>query len=491
MYRQPSKRKQLLQRISIYSVMSIAVVVLVAILVFFMLGYQFNRTDGTIEQGGLVQFNTQPAGADVTIDGKTLGTRTASRKTLDTGQHYITMQREGYKTWQKSVDVTAGGVLWLTYARLVPTNLTPKNVASFASVSSTAASPDNKWMAIKEDPATATIRLADLSRDDVAVTNVDLPVTSYTAPSADKTQSFTLEKWNPSSRFILVKHTYDDTKVEWIVVDTQNIAATKNVTTQLGVEATKLIFTGNNASVLYALVDNGVRKIDLGAMTISGPLVSNVAEFSLYDNSTIVYTTLPDPATNMRSVGYHDEGATKSRTLRSYSDNGQVPLHIAVGKYFDDHFIAIAYDQTVEVMKGTLPRSDTANPSALTATSTMSVPGGVQYLSIVTNGRFVVAQTANGYVVDDLELKKMTSTIVSADLPLQRELRWLDGHNVWNDQTGALRTYEFDGANQHEIMPVVPGLSVTYSPNAKYLYGVTKSADGKFHLERVQMILQQ
>jgi hypothetical protein len=489
MYRQPSKRKQLLRRISIYSVMSTAVVVLVAILVLFMLGYQFNRTEGTIEQGGLVQFNTQPSGADVTIDGKTLGTRTASRKTLDPGQHYITMQRQGYKTWQKSVDVTAGGVLWLTYARLVPNNLTPKNIASFATVSSTAASPDNRWMAIKEDPATPIIRLANLAQDDVEVTTLDIPATSFTAPSPEKTQSFAVEKWNPSSRFILVKHTYDDTKIEWIVVDSQNIDATKNITTQLGVQATKLIFTSNNASVLYALVDNGVRKIDLGAMTVSGPLVSNVAEFSLYDNSRIIYATLPDPATNIRSVGYHDEGASRSRTLRSYSDNGQVPLHIAIGKYFDEFYVALAYDQTVEIMKGALPRSDATNPSALTAYATMSVPGGVQYLSVVTNGRFVVAQTSNGYVVDDLELKKMTTTTVTADAPLQRELRWLDGFTVWNDQTGMLRSYEFDGANQHEIMPVVPGLSVTYSPNAKYLYGVTKTDDGKFHLERVQMIL--
>ena len=120
MYRPPSKRTQLIQRITIYTVMSVSVIVLVAILVFFMLGYQINRTDGKIEQGGLVQFNTQPAGADIKIDGITLGTRTAARKTMNTGQHAISMERQGYKTWQKSVEVTAGGILWLTYARLVP-----------------------------------------------------------------------------------------------------------------------------------------------------------------------------------------------------------------------------------------------------------------------------------------------------------------------------------------------------------------------------------
>lgn len=469
--------------------MSVSVIVLVSVLVFFMLGYQVNRTDGKIEQGGLVQFNTQPAGADVKIDGTILGTRTASRKTMNAGQHYITMERKGYKTWQKSVEVTAGGVLWLTYARLVPNDLTPANVASFGTVSSAASSPDNEWMAIKEDPSTPVIHLADLSRDEVEVTNIELPAGTYTAPGPEKTHSFSLVTWNPTSRFILVKHTYDDTKVEWIIVDAQNVAATKNITTLLGVNATKVIFTGNNPSIIYALVDNAVRKIDLNASTMSGPLVSNIAEFSLYDNSTIVYATLLDPVTKMRSVGYFTDGADKARTIRSYSDNGQVPLHIAVGKYFDDHYIAIAYDKAVEVLKGSLPRSDASAPSALSAFATVNIPAGVQHLSILTNGRFVVAQTLNSYVTHDLELKKTTSTELKDTTALTRELRWLDGYTVWNDHGGKLRTYEFDGANQHEIMNVVPGLSVTYSPTSKYLYGIGQSSDGKYHLERVRMIL--
>lgn len=489
MYRQPSKRTQMLKRIAIYTAMSVSVIVLVAILVFFMLGYQINRTDGKIEQGGLVQFNTQPAGADVRIDGELFGTRTASRKTMNTGQHFIAMERQGYKTWQKSVDVTAGGVLWLTYARLVPNTLTPASVASFSSVSSTASSPDNKWMAIKEDPVTPTIHLADLSREEVKVTTIELPAASYTAPAADKTQSFELVTWNPGSRFILVKHVYDDNKIEWIVVDAQNVAATKNITTLLGITATQVVFTGNSASILYALVDNNVRKIDLGASTLSGPLITNVAEFSLFDNTTIVYATLLDPTTKMRSVGYFNDGAAKARVLRSYSDNGEIPLHLAIGKYFDHYIFAIGYNQTVEIMKGAMPRSDTETTAALTADSLMNIPTGIQHLSVVTNGRFVVAQTANAYIVHDLELQKTTTTELKDAAVLTRELRWLDGYTVWNDNGGKLRMYEFDGANQHEIMPVVPGLSVTYSPTAKYLYGISQSADGKYHLERVQMIL--
>lgn len=490
MYRPPSKRVQIIQRVAIYTTMSVAVTVLVGVLVFFLLGYQINRADGRIEQGGLVQFDTRPSGADVTIDNKSLGSRTASRKTMASGQHFITMQREGYQTWQKSVDVVPGSVLWLTYARLIPQDLKTANVGSFVSLSDTLVSPNSETMAIKEDASTPLIQLADLTNDDVKLTKLEIPAASYTPPAADKSQTFSLEKWNPSNRYLLVKHTYDDNKVEWLVVDTDNVTETKNVTSLLGIDASEIVFSPNNSSQLYAMVDSAVRKIDLGATTLSGPLVANVAEFSIYDNDTILYVSRPDTTTAMRSVGYFDEGSAKPRTLRSYNDDGSLSLHLAVGKYFDDRYVAISYGHMVEIMKGSLSRSDAASASAFSSVATMALSSDVQYLSIVTNGRFVVAQEAGAYTVYDIELKKTTTTALEGTAPIApTELRWLDPYTVWSDRTSKVRIYEFDGANQHDLMSVLPGYSVTYSPNGKYLYGMTQSGDSKYHLTRTRMIL--
>jgi hypothetical protein len=204
MYHPPSKRKQLVQRVAIYGVMSVSVVVLVTVLVFFMLGYRFNKNDGKIEQGGLVQFSSVPGGADVRIDGSDYGSQTPTKATLASGSHYFTMERSGYRQWQKTVDLDAGSVLWLNYARLVPNSLTPQNVADFPALGSTAASPDNKWMALIADKKTPDITLADLSRDKVEPKVVSLPASSYTKPSKGKTQSFALDSWDPSSHLLLV-----------------------------------------------------------------------------------------------------------------------------------------------------------------------------------------------------------------------------------------------------------------------------------------------
>lgn len=490
MYHPPSKRKQLLQRIAVYSLMSITVVGLVSVLVLLMLGYRFNRAEGTIERGGLVQFDTNPDGATVSIDGASFGSQTPSKTTMAAGKHFITMQRDGYQKWQKSVDLVAGSILWLNYARLIPTELTPKNVADFASVTSAAASPDNRWMAIKDDAATPVIRIADLGREDARITDITLPKESFTAPKKDEPQTFTLVEWDPSSQYILVKHTYnDEKKTEWIVVDADNVDSSKNITTLLGVNAGQPKFSNSDSQVLYAIVEGDIRRIDLNSTTLSGPLVENVADFDLFDRSTITYVTKVDPKTKLRSVGYYDDGADKGRTIRSYNDNGKLPLQLAVGRYFGDTYVAIAHGDVLDVFEGDLPHSGTDDPSSLKSVANVSLPGGVDYLSIRTDGRFIVAQQGAEYTVYDLELKKLTTTKLQGTAPVTSKIEWLDNYMVWSDRDSTVRLYEFDGANQHDIMKVVKGLDVTLSPSDKYIYGFTKSDDEKLHLTRVQLEL--
>lgn len=487
MYHRPSKRKILIQRIAVYSLMTLSIVGLVTVLVFVILGYQFNGNDGKIEQGGLVQFDSRPTGADVTIDGANFGTRTTSKTTMTAGQHFITMSRSGYGTWQKSVDVVAGSVLWLNYARLIPNNLPPTNVTNFTSVEGAIASPDNKLMAVKDTTSSPVVKLADVTHDDVKVTDFTLPSTSYTQPGDSKTQTFAIDSWDPGSRFLLVKHTYDNQKVEWIVADTQNVNATKNVTQLLGVDATKMIFSNNNSNILYAQIGTDVRKIDIAGATLSRPLVTNVADFSLYSDSMITFSTLLDPTTKVRSVGYYIDGANAPRIVRSYADNGVASLHFTVGRYFDDTIEAISYGDTIEVLKGDLPRDDTTKLS-LHRVVALALPGGAQYLSSKTNGRFIVAQNGPTITVYDLELSKTTTTLLKGTADVAKEVQWLDGYTMWSDRDGTLRLYEFDGSNQHDIMQVTPGFDVTLGQSGKYMYSITKSNDGVYHLTRVLLI---
>jgi hypothetical protein len=487
MYHPPSKRKQLIQRTATYVLMCVSVVGLVLVLVLIMLGYQFNKSDGKIEQGGLVQFDSAPTGGSVAIDGASFGSRTPSKTTLTSGQHFISMQKSGYRTWQKSVDVVAGSVLWLNYTRFIPTDLKPASVSNFNTLSSSSPSPDSKWMALKDTPETADIKLANVTNDDVKLTTLTFPADSYTAPSPGQTQKFTLDVWDQDSRYILINHTYDGNRQEWLVVDTHDAANTKNITKLFGISPSKVVFSENNSQVLFTLSSGEVRRLDIPGNAMSDALLTNVAEFASYDQK-LAYVTLPDPTTQQRAVGYLTEGATKARALRTFDGDATLPIHVTLSKYFGDTYVSVVYGEKLDIVTGDLPRSDSTDPLSFDAVASAAIPVGTQYLSSKTEGRFIVTQQGATYAVYDLELKKLTKTTLRGASPVTRELKWIDGYSLWSDQDARLRLYEFDGANQQDIMAVEPGFSALITPNNKYLYAVTKSEDGQYHLTRVKLV---
>ena len=489
MYTPPSSDKiQLVRQISIYVLMTLSIVVTVTLLIFYILGYRFDSAAGTIEQGGLVQFDSIPNGANVMVDSAQLGGSTPTKTTLISGTHTTSIAKNEYHTWQKTVDVKGGTILWLNYARLIPKKLTVSTVADLPAVTSTVASPNRKFIALTTEAAEPIIPLAVISGDTAALTTLTLPETSFTAPADKAGETFTLLAWDASSRYVLLKHHYAD-KTEWIVADTQHIANSKNLTSLFDVEVSDAKFSQSDSKIIYALMNGDIRKIDTDAATISAPLVRGVAEFSLYDRSTLTYVTTIDPTTKHRSVGYYQDGADSPRTLRTYSDDGSLPLHISIGKYYSQTYVGIAYGTTLDILSGALPNSDSNDASSLAAVATVTVPAGVDYLSNRTNGRFVVAQHGMSYSTYDLELQKFTTTTLAGTGPLTGELRWIDGYTVWSDLGGTLRFSEFDGENQHDIMPIIPGQSPALTQNNRYLYAPTKDSSGAVHLSRVRLIL--
>ena len=113
MPRKINKRRLRLQLTFVYGIMILAVVAIVAVLVLVVQGYRFNRYDGKLEQGGLVQFDSQPSGATVSADNSVLANKTASKIVLSAGNHTVTIGKDGYSTWKKDVVVKPGTVLWL------------------------------------------------------------------------------------------------------------------------------------------------------------------------------------------------------------------------------------------------------------------------------------------------------------------------------------------------------------------------------------------
>lgn len=489
MYHSPSKRKQITTRILISTLMTLSVVLLVVILISIILGYQFNAKDGRIEQTGLVQFEATPNGATVEVDGKTLSSKTTVKTTVSPGLHEFVMWREGYETWRKQLAIQPGTLTALTYTRLIPKNRPVKEVLSFKELSSSLASPSGRSMLLQMSPSSPNFTFVDLQNEQsIKQRTLEIPAATYSeATTQDVSHSFRLVEWDQGARYVLLAHTYNST-TEWLVLDTEDAGRTTNVTKSLNIAIEDAHLSGTSGSQLYALAAGDVRKIDVAGGTISRPLASEAASFSLYGTDIVAYVSRPTAETK-QSVGIVREGDKKPHILRTVTVAADSPVRIATSRYFNEDYVAISVGNKVDILSGTYPSSTDESNDSLKQFDSYTFSQPVQRLDISRNGRFVTTQAADRFASYDLERKTISDEATLAGTGATPKLRHLDNFYVWSDRSGQLVLREYDGTNEHAMGAVAPGFDATFSQNDKYLYSIGKTDEG-YQLQRVQMILQ-
>ncbi|MDB5165480.1 MAG: hypothetical protein JWM00_370 [Candidatus Saccharibacteria bacterium] len=486
MYHPPSKKKAMAARVLTYTLMSVSVVTLVTVSLLYTLGYRFDTEDKQLELSGLVQFATTPTGATVEIDGVKHDQITPTKETVTSGSHEFVMWREGYETWRKTVLTNAGTLTWLNYARLVPKIRTVESVASISTLAQTLASPDKRFMAAVPDASKPVVSFYDLTADTVSESSLVLTSDSYSDASTPQTvHHFELDQWDQNGRYLLVKHTYSD-KVEWLVIDRQDGKMVANITRTFDMAISQAVFADNSATVLYAMVDGNLRKINLREATVSAPLVSSITEFDLYSD-VIGYVHTPDPITGKRQVGLIKDGKEPVSIYTSTS-LVQVPVHIALSHYFNKDYAIVSDGAKVIALSGSFPTTQTER-SRLKTTSSFVFSSDVGWLQMSPAGRFIIVQNAASYAAYDLERGELSPVATLAGTTIPREVDWLDDYYVWSDRSDTLTMREFDGANQHTIAQVVTGFDATLSQNGRWLYTIGKHASGHYQLQRVRMIL--
>ncbi len=481
MYRAPSKRKQMFARIAVYSAMTTGVIVFVTFLVFIMLGYRFNRDTSTIQQGGLVQFASRPGDVSVKIGNANLTDLTPSKITVNPGSYTVTMNRKDYRSWSKSVDVRAGEVLWLNYAQMTPNTIKTDTVSSYESLSQAKSSPNGDRMALITDPSKPVITFVDVTGDKPKSTTITIPAELL---RADIAPTFTLSEWANDSDRILVDANYGDS-IERIVMDRREVKRTVNVSKAYESDVSESIFDPRNSERLIIRTSKGdIRTIDTASNSLSTVLASSVTEMSLYGSDALLL--VQSVAEGGQSVGYISLGSDDVRILRTIQSSDVV--HFSIGKYFSEPYVAVSTGNKLEVLKvKSLPSSNSDESISMTSVYTATLPAAVEYLSIRSGGRFVVAQYAGGVQTYDIELSKQTLT--SFKSPVTSELRWLDKYHFYITNGVNLEVMEFDGANAQVIAPLTTDFDSVQSSDGKFIYSITKNDDG-YHLQRSRMILE-
>jgi hypothetical protein len=481
MYRTPSKRRQRLKLAGIYSLMTLGVVSLVTLLVFVMLGYRFNRDTSTIQQGGLVQFASRPVDASVTIGKAKLGDLTPSKITINPGDYAVRMNREGYREWSKNVVVRSGEVLWLNYAQLVPNDIRTDTLTRFPAVSSVKSSPNGDRFAMVADPTQPVLTFLDVTGSEPRRTEFSLPAALL---PEGKTPSFAISEWANDSDRLLVTMSYDST-IERLLVDRRDAEKTVSLTKTYEPDIAEAIFDPRSSERVITRSSTGdVRIIDTADKSVSGVVATSVTSMSLYANDALVF--VQSSADGGQSVGYLSLGSDKVRVLKRIASADKTRM--ALAKYFSEPYVAVSTGAQLEIFKlKTLPSSESDDPISMSTVLSTTLPAAVDYLSIRSGGRFVIAQYAGGVQAYDLELDKQTLTAFKS--PVSGELRWLDRYHFYVTTGTGLDVMEFDGGNAHTITALTTQFDAVQSDDGKFIYSINAVDDG-FALQRSRMILE-
>jgi len=484
MHHNSSKRKRRAKLAFVYTLMGLTIVAGVTILVLILQGYRFNRFDGTVEQGGLVQFDSKPSGATVMLDGMQLAAKTASKLTVSAGTHTVTMSRDGYLSWKKTVTVKAGAVLWLNYARPYPTNPKVSSTYSYEAMTSALVSPNRKLFVSVGIASQPTIYVTPLNDATPETRKVTIDSKVITAATDAASARFSLVSWDQDNQYVMMKYAHDGI-VEFLSVDT-NSGATVNVSKTLGVTAQRLEYVLGDHNAIYILTDaHELRRGDLSAATLSGPLLTNIADFAQADRSTVTYETLLG-ADGMRSVGYLTNGASQPRKVHTVKDDGTVSFKFRMGTYYGDKYLVVAYGDTTTIYTANVPSSDSSSSLSWTRVGWLSTTGGVSHLGFSPDiERFVYAQMNNTAATYDLETDVIAKVTFQGNL--SRAMDWMDKFHIGSTSGGAAFMYDFDGTNGRTVTTSAVDAPITISENDKYLYYF--ALDGtKTVLRRVQLV---
>lgn len=97
--------------------------------VLYSIGYRFVPSDETARPVGVLLVDTTPRKADLYVDGEFTGTSPRSVAALNEGGVRVRLEKEGYTTWEKQLEVVATRATEVRAAKLFAADVTPGVIA--------------------------------------------------------------------------------------------------------------------------------------------------------------------------------------------------------------------------------------------------------------------------------------------------------------------------------------------------------------------------
>lgn len=435
-------------------IMVITVILTVSVLGFVVSGYWLG-SDFTIERQGMAQIYSIPTGADISIDGSPTSwlQRTNTSKTLSAGEHTITLTKDGYDSWSRTVNINEGLLYRLHYPRLFLKNRAHETAfdssANFATVS-----PDRNTMLLINN--TTKWQLFNLDSESSKPTSLELseilPFSSHSTDGSTGLFNGTIKsaEWAKDNEHVLLEITLDDA-TNWLVLNIKNPAGSLNLTKEFNLDFKSVEIYDNSASSLLCIADNNLRRIDVSSKQISAILVSGVSSYDHYEKEVIFSAMNTEADSDPYYIGIIDLNNNEITKLKPLGS----PAQVVITRFYDDKYIGIVENDIFSLYLKNDFVEKTISPLSFTP----------EKIKVGHEGDFIALSNGGRLAVLDMEAMKLDEWTTSTD-----NFGWLDGSMVYAVKDGNLNVYDFNGLNPRTLATNVSSrLPVTITSD-RYLY---------------------
>lgn len=452
-----NRRRQNLKVIISEAVMVLAVIVMVVVLAFIVSGYWLN-SDFEIKRQGMLQVFSVPTGADVYIDGELSWLqRTNTSKVLPSGEHTITLTKDGYDSWTKTINVTEGLLYRLRYPRLFLNERSTEKLIPTTGTTLAAISPDHERLLLIND--TTEWSYINLNDEKLSPKKINIAgfFTSTSLAQGATVGLFPAEiisiDWSLDGSSALFK-THSEKGIEWTILNFDNLNNSINLTKEFGADFDTVKIYNRSATTLLVTQNNNLHKIDVNGRSISSVLAQDVISFDYYNNEVFFSALCSDSDSGPEyCINRLNIGDNRVARLGRFSS----PPNVVVTKFYEDKYILALTGNEAVLYKYAPDNFDEVDSYKADFTP--------KNIKVGYEGEFIVLYDGRQIATLDMESRTFRNWMVDGET-----FGWIDNEMIYTILDGELIVYDFDGLNRRVLAENASSHFPAAITDNRYLY---------------------
>lgn len=472
------KRRAATLRIVAYAITLTLSVITTIVLLYVALGYRIDRTSGQVVRSGLLLVNNQPEAAGIYIDDVLRDNATPGRFVLSAGEYSLRLERAGYRTWAKQIEIAASGVRKVDYPMLIPNELKPVQLAALPAPYLTSQSRDRKVLLLHTEGAQA-LTLVRLNDEKFEQSSVAL--SSAVAREGGAVGTFSVIEWARDNKHVLLRQTLPSGTQNLLSLDTTKPAELVNISALYGADVPHDVhYVGDDTNLLYGLHNGIVSRYDLRTSKTEA-LLQNVRSYRPYGGTMLLFDR--QASGKQAEVGIWDD--TRIRIVHKVDEG--LPASLFAYARFDEHYYFVtASPEDKEVI---IYRDPLDTPKKVTFTPFITLKfAQPQKIDFSDSAQFLLVQNGKNFITYDFDDFRQYTAAIDFELAANSAFEWIDAAHlgtVRSDGRGVILDY--DGSNRQGLaLTAAPQLY--FSNNYRFLWRTKAAADGMISIDSVPLV---